>query len=83
MPYLDTLLNLELYQPVPKDASVVAWPVKHTTPVLVDPVRDMEFTIKAQVLKAIPNAAEPESKPAPSAETEESKKVTEEVKDEL
>ena len=33
------------------DGNVVAWITEHTRPVLKDKKRDIEFTVKAQVLK--------------------------------
>ncbi|KAF6816915.1 hypothetical protein CMUS01_12185 [Colletotrichum musicola] len=45
------LTDLNNYSDVPKDAAVVAWPVRHSRPNVAQGGRDIEFTIKAQTLK--------------------------------
>lgn len=57
------------YQAVAKDAAVVAWPVSHTRPDTANGKRDIEFTVKAQVLKITESVSEAEA----DAGTEESK----------
>ncbi|GKT51418.1 uncharacterized protein ColSpa_11599 [Colletotrichum spaethianum] len=63
-----TLADLGNYQAVPEDAAVVAWPVSHTRPDIANHKRDIEFTVKAQVLKLKDGATEGEAdkKAAPS-----------------
>ncbi|KAL1852752.1 hypothetical protein Daus18300_012083 [Diaporthe australafricana] len=48
----DTLTDLTKYGPKLKDGGVVAWPTDFTTPKRSSQERNMEFTIKAQVLSA-------------------------------
>ncbi|GJC85336.1 hypothetical protein ColLi_08174 [Colletotrichum liriopes] len=52
------LADLGNYQAVPGDAAVVAWPVSHTRPDVANHKRDIEFTVKARVLKRKEAAAE-------------------------
>ncbi|CAI4213445.1 unnamed protein product [Parascedosporium putredinis] len=46
----DELLNLENYQAWPEDKKIVAWPVEHTWPDDESGNREIEFTVKAQIL---------------------------------
>lgn len=71
-----TLADLESYASVPKDAAVVAWPVSHTRPDIANSKRDIEFTVKAQVLKLKEDATEAEAEKPKEADQKE-------VKDEL
>lgn len=47
----DTLLDTSKYSPKLSEGGVVAWPVKHTTANRKKDEREMEFTVRAQVLK--------------------------------
>ncbi|GKT60886.1 hypothetical protein ColTof4_01005 [Colletotrichum tofieldiae] len=64
------LADLGNYQAVPGDAAVVAWPVSHTRPDVANHKRDIEFTVKARVLKrkeaATEGDAEEKAAAAPS-----------------
>ncbi|KAK1673792.1 hypothetical protein BDP55DRAFT_669236 [Colletotrichum godetiae] len=77
-----TLADLGSYQAVPKDAAVVAWPVSHTRPDTANDKRDIEFTVKAQVLKTKEGASEAEA--AEEAKVADEKtKPSDAAKDEL
>ncbi|KAL0930172.1 uncharacterized protein CTRU02_214992 [Colletotrichum truncatum] len=82
-----TLTNLENYSPTAKDAAVVAWPISHTRPNIEEKKRDIEFTIKAQVLKIKESAkeAQKEAVEEPPKAAEDAKKAapSEQAKDEL
>lgn len=56
--FLDALLDLSKYTPEPKDGAVVAWPINHTRPSIREKRREIEITIKAQVLKEKEGGAE-------------------------
>lgn len=70
--WVDSLRDLAKYTPTPADSAVVAYPVQKTKAKRSLGERTMEFTIKAQVLKA---------KPAEDVKKEEPK--VEEVKEEV
>jgi hypothetical protein len=70
--WVDSLRDLAKYTPTPAEGAVVAYPVKKARARRGLGEREMEFTIKAQVLKA---------KPAEEPKVEEVKK--EEVKEEV
>jgi hypothetical protein len=55
---LDTLLDTSKYTPKLAEGAVVAWPVKYGKANRKDGERDIEFTIKAQVLQAKAEAAD-------------------------
>ncbi|OHF01505.1 hypothetical protein CORC01_03261 [Colletotrichum orchidophilum] len=73
----ETLADLSSYEAVPRDAAVVAWPVSHTRPDTANNKRNIEFTVKAQVLKVRQDGSEAEEEA--DADVEESK-VAEEKK---
>ncbi|KAL2756063.1 hypothetical protein ACRALDRAFT_1081926 [Sodiomyces alcalophilus JCM 7366] len=54
----DELLDLSKYTPEPKDGAVIAWPISHTRPSVREKRREIEITIKAQVLKEKEGGAE-------------------------
>jgi len=78
----DTLFDLSKYSPKLADSSVVAYPVKKTKARRREGRRDMEFTIKAQFVKAKPGVVidEPVEEVKEESKKEEVKK--EEVKEE-
>ncbi|KAK1497970.1 hypothetical protein CTAM01_07607 [Colletotrichum tamarilloi] len=78
-----TLADLSSYQAVPKDAAVVAWPVSHTRPDTANGKRDIEFTVKAQVLKVKEVAPEAEADAEESKVSDEKTKSSDAAKDEL
>ncbi|KAM0333964.1 hypothetical protein ACHAQA_000982 [Verticillium albo-atrum] len=58
----DALVDLSKYAPDAADGGVIAWPISHSRPNLREKKRDIEFVVKAQVLKAKADAdAEPEA----------------------
>jgi hypothetical protein len=84
---VDSLRDLAKYTPTPAEGAVVAYPVKKAKARRGLGEREMEFTIKAQVLKAKPaeepKAEEPKAE-EPKAEEAKKEEVKEEVKkDEL
>ena len=82
---LDALKDLAKYTPTPADSTVVAYPVQKARAKRGEGERQMEFTIRAQVLKAKPaeeTKKADESKKAEEPKVEEVKKE-EAKKDEL
>jgi len=71
---------LAKYTPTPAEGAVVAYPVKKAKARRGLGEREMEFTIKAQVLKAKP-AEEPKAEELKAKEVK--KEVKEEVKEEV
>ncbi|KAK1982992.1 hypothetical protein LZ30DRAFT_589375 [Colletotrichum cereale] len=61
----DALADLGNYKPAPEAGAVVAWPVSHSRPDVANNKRDIEFTVKAQVLKRMDEDND-DDKPAPS-----------------
>ena len=53
----DTLLDLQKYTPKIADGAVVAWTTSHTSLDRMLDKREIEFTVKAQVLMAKAGAA--------------------------
>lgn len=77
-----TLADLANYQAVPRDGAVVAWPVSHSRPDVDNNRRDIEFTVKARVLKLNEGATEGEVETKTETETEK-KAPSDSAKEEL
>ena len=60
----DALSDLDKYSPTMADGAVLAYPVDKTKAKRYEGKRDMEFTIKAQVVKAAEAEAATEEKKA-------------------
>jgi hypothetical protein len=73
-------LDLAKYSPDLADGAVVAYPVNKTRAKRAHNKRDIEFTVKAQVLKAKPDA---EKEEAPKAEESTKSEEVKTAKDEL
>lgn len=79
---VDSLRDLAKYTPTPAESAVVAYPVQKTKAKRGLGERTMEFTIKAQVLKA--KLVDEAKKEEPKVEEVKKEEVKEEVKkDEL
>jgi len=78
----DTLFDLSKYSPKLADSSVVAYPVKKTKARRREGRRDMEFTIKAQFVKAKPGVVIDEPVEEVKEETKKEETKKEEVKKE-
>ena len=78
----DTLFDLSKYSPKLADSSVVAYPVKKTKARRREGRRDMEFTIKAQFVKAKPGVVIDEPVEEVKEETKKEETEKEEVKKE-
>lgn len=78
--WVDSLRDLAKYTPTPADGAVVAYPVQKARAKRSLGERTMDFTIKAQVLKAKP--AEEPKKEEPKVEEVKKEEVKEEVKEE-
>lgn len=61
----------------------MAWPVSHTRPDTANDKRDIEFTVKAQVLKVKEIASEAEADAEESKVADEKTKSSDAAKDEL
>lgn len=77
-----TLADLSNYSATPKDAVVVSWPISHTRPNTAQKKRDIEFTVKAQVLKLKEGASEAVEE-SPRVINEKEAEPSQPVKDEL
>ncbi|EQB58135.1 hypothetical protein CGLO_01656 [Colletotrichum gloeosporioides Cg-14] len=77
-----TLADLSNYSATPKDAVVVSWPISHTRPNTAQKKRDIEFTVKAQVLKLKEGVSEA-AEESPRVVNEKEAEPSQPVKDEL
>ncbi|KAK3947155.1 hypothetical protein QBC32DRAFT_97798 [Pseudoneurospora amorphoporcata] len=71
----ETLSDMTKYTAKPTDGAVVAYPVAKTQADRAEGKRDMEFTIKAQVLKVDESVPEDEEESKESKESEEGEKA--------